>query len=101
MAKFWQSLPSVRAGGVADQAGAPTAEAANFALILGAVVLAISYGAAGGPLAIVIAACLTALVFVGFSALCREKIGGQTGDTLGAMQQLATISLLLGLVIAL
>jgi adenosylcobinamide-GDP ribazoletransferase len=101
MAKFWQSLPSVRAGGVADQAGAPTAEAANFAMILGAVVLAVSYGAARGPLAIVIAACLTALVFFGFSALCREKIGGQTGDTLGAMQQLATISLLLGLVIAL
>ncbi|CAN7389401.1 adenosylcobinamide-GDP ribazoletransferase [Phyllobacterium sp. LjRoot231] len=101
MAKFWQSLPSARAGGVSDQSGMPTAEAANFALILGAVVLAISYGTAGGPLAIVIAACLTALVFPGFSWLCHEKIGGQTGDTLGAMQQLTTISLLLGLVIAL
>ena len=101
MAKFWQSLPSVRAGGVADKAGIPTADSANFALILGAVALAISYGAAGGPLAIVIAVCLTALVFLAFSALCREKIGGQTGDTLGAMQQLTTISLLLGLVIAL
>ena len=101
MAKFWQSLPSARAGGVADEAGIPTADSANFALILGAVALAISYGAAGGPVAIVIAGCLTALVFFGFSALCREKIGGQTGDTLGAMQQLTTISLLLGLVIAL
>ncbi len=101
MAKFWQSLPSVRAGGVADQSGTPTADSANFALIIGAVVLAISYGAAGGLWAIGFAACLTALVFLGFSTLCREKIGGQTGDTLGAMQQLTTISLLLGLVIAL
>lgn len=101
LVKFWQSLPSVRAGGVADRAGTPNAEGANFALILGGVALAISYGAAGGLLAVIVAAGLTALVFFGFSALCQEKIGGQTGDTLGALQQLATISLLLGLVIAL
>jgi adenosylcobinamide-GDP ribazoletransferase len=101
LVKFWQSLPSARAGGVADRAGTPNADETNFALILGSVVLAISYGAAGGLLAVIVAACLTALVFYGFSALCSEKIGGQTGDTLGAMQQLASISLLLGLVIAL
>ncbi|ATU91237.1 adenosylcobinamide-GDP ribazoletransferase [Phyllobacterium zundukense] len=100
LVKFWQSLPSARAGGVADQAGIPNAEDANFALFLGAAVLAISYGTAGGLLAVIIAAFLTALVYLGFLGLCRETIGGQTGDTLGAMQQLATISLLLGLVIA-
>ncbi|SDN94379.1 cobalamin-5'-phosphate synthase [Phyllobacterium sp. OV277] len=101
LVKFWQMLPSAREGGVADRAGTPTANAANFALIIGAVVFSIAYGAAGGPFAVIVPACLTALVFYGFSALCREKIGGQTGDTLGAMQQLATTSLLLGLVITL
>jgi adenosylcobinamide-GDP ribazoletransferase len=101
LVKYWQSLPSARAGGVADRAGTPNADGANFALLLGAAVLAISYGVAGGLLAVIVAACLTTLVYFGFSRLCREKIGGQTGDTLGAMQQLATISLLLGLVIAL
>lgn len=101
LVKFWQSLPSVRAGGVADSAGVPDANAASFALILASVAGAIAYGAAGGPLAVIVAACLTALVFFGFSALCRGKIGGQTGDTLGAMQQLTTIALQLGLVIAL
>ncbi|MBB3234132.1 adenosylcobinamide-GDP ribazoletransferase [Phyllobacterium endophyticum] len=101
MVKLWQSLPSVRLGGVADQSGTPSVEAANYALIIGAVVLAICYGAAGGLFGIVVAVCLTALVYLGFSALCRDKIGGQTGDTLGAMQQLATNSLLLGLVIVL
>lgn len=100
LVKFWQHLPSARIGGVADGAGSPNAEEANLSLLLGAIILAVSYGTAGGLSAIVIAAGLTALVFVGFSMLCREKIGGQTGDTLGAMQQLATISLLLGLVIA-
>lgn len=101
LVKFWQSLPSARAGGISDKAGMPDAKAANFALIIGAVAIVIGYGAAGGPLAIIIAACLTALGYFGFSALCRDKIGGQTGDTLGAMQQLATITLQLGLVIAL
>jgi adenosylcobinamide-GDP ribazoletransferase len=101
LVKFWQDMPSARAGGVADRAGTPKADGTNFALILGAVILAISYGTASGPLAVISAACLSALVFYGFSALCREKIGGQTGDTLGAIQQLTTISLLLGLVIVL
>jgi adenosylcobinamide-GDP ribazoletransferase len=101
LVKFWQSLPSARAGGVADRAGIPSAEDTNFAFFLGAVILAISYGTAGGLTAVIIAAVLTALVFLGFSRLCREKLGGQTGDTLGAIQQLTTISLLLGLVIAL
>ncbi|MGH7006254.1 MAG: adenosylcobinamide-GDP ribazoletransferase, partial [Alphaproteobacteria bacterium] len=82
-------------------AGTPAADAAGFAIILAAVVLVISYGVAGGPLAVLYAAGLSALAFAAFSALCRQKIGGQTGDTLGAMQQLATIMLQLGLVIAL
>lgn len=101
LVKFWQTLPSAREGGVADRAGTPTANAANFALAIGAAAFILTYGAAGGPFAVIVPACLAALVFYGFSALCREKIGGQTGDTLGAMQQLATNSLLLGLVIIL
>lgn len=100
LVKFWQMLPSARSGGVADSAGTPTEDAANFSLIIGGVILVIGYGAAGGPFAVIVPACLAGLVFYGFAALCRDKIGGQTGDTLGAMQQLATISLLLGLVIA-
>jgi adenosylcobinamide-GDP ribazoletransferase len=101
LVKFWQSLPSARAGGVADRAGTPKEDEANAALATGAVILAIGYGIAGGLLAVTCAILLTGVVFYGFAALCREKIGGQTGDTLGAVQQLATISLLLGLVIAL
>ncbi len=101
LARFWQSLPSARAGGVSDKAGIPDEDGSNFALVLGAILLAIGYGLAGGLWAIVLAAGLTAFAHYAFVALCRDKIGGQTGDTLGAMQQIATISLLLGLVIAL
>jgi adenosylcobinamide-GDP ribazoletransferase len=60
-------------------------------------------GAALGALALlplgldgfVSAAILLALVFVAFAALCRRQIGGQTGDTAGALQQLAEIVVLL------
>jgi adenosylcobinamide-GDP ribazoletransferase len=101
LVKFWQILPSARRGGVADTAGSPDPSAANFALISASIAGAALFGIAGGPLAIVLAAMLTALMFFGFCALCRNKIDGQTGDTLGAVQQLAAITLQLGLVIAL
>ncbi|EJN03904.1 adenosylcobinamide-GDP ribazoletransferase [Phyllobacterium sp. YR531] len=101
LAKFWQVLPSARQGGVADTAGSPQESAANFALLSAIIAGAIAFGFAGGLLAIVLATVLTALMFFGFSRLCQQKIGGYTGDTLGAAQQLATITLQLGLVIAL
>jgi len=40
------------------------------------------------------------LIF-GFAKLCTAKIGGQTGDTLGAAQQIGVVAVLLGLVSAL
>ncbi|MCB8829847.1 hypothetical protein LJD47_33025, partial [Escherichia coli] len=45
LVKFWQMLPSARSGGVADSAGTPTEDAANFSLIIGAVILVIGFGA--------------------------------------------------------
>ncbi|MHC1548635.1 adenosylcobinamide-GDP ribazoletransferase [Phyllobacterium sp. K27] len=101
LVKFWQVLPSARNGGVADTAGTPDAAAANFALMSASIAGVVAFGIAGGLLAIVLAAILTALMFFGFCQLCRDKIGGQTGDTLGAIQQLTAITLQLGLVITL
>jgi len=43
---------------------------------------------------------VTVLLF-GFARLCMAKIGGQTGDTLGAAQQIGSIAVLAGLVMAL
>ena len=44
---------------------------------------------------LVAAAVLLAIVFFGFRALCLRQIGGQTGDTLGALQQVGEIAVLL------
>lgn len=38
---------------------------------------------------------LMALVFFGMRTLCLRQIGGQTGDTLGALQQASEIAVLL------
>ena len=38
---------------------------------------------------------LLALVFSALRALCLNQIGGQTGDTIGALQQLGEITVLL------
>ncbi len=41
------------------------------------------------------------VVLFGFARLCMAKIGGQTGDTLGAAQQIGSLAALIGLVMAL
>ncbi|MBJ3762087.1 adenosylcobinamide-GDP ribazoletransferase [Maribius pontilimi] len=46
---------------------------------------------------IALALLLTGLVGLGVAALARRKIGGQTGDVLGATQQLAEIAALVAL----
>jgi adenosylcobinamide-GDP ribazoletransferase len=45
----------------------------------------------------VLTASLIALSGIFFVRLCREKIGGHTGDTLGAAAQIAEISTLIAL----
>ena len=82
-------LPPARADGLAAGAGTVSANTAYVALAIGAVaLLAASLGG------LVPAAILLALVFFGFRALCLRQIGGQTGDTLGALQQLGEIAVL-------
>ncbi|MCO4316153.1 adenosylcobinamide-GDP ribazoletransferase [Phyllobacterium sp. 21LDTY02-6] len=101
LVKFWQSLPSVRPGGIADSSGIPTGREADIALLIGFAFLVVGYGVAGGIPGIVAACILAALAYFGLQAICRAKIGGQTGDTLGAIQQVSAIALQIGLVISL
>ena len=43
----------------------------------------------------VFALILLGLLFAAFRALCLNQIGGQTGDTIGALQQVSEIAVLL------
>ncbi|TIP77165.1 MAG: adenosylcobinamide-GDP ribazoletransferase, partial [Mesorhizobium sp.] len=87
---FMHLLPPARSNGLSADAGAVSAETAIAGAVLGAVaLLALGFGGA------VAAFILLGLLFAAFCMLCRNQIGGQTGDTIGALQQLGEIAVLL------
>jgi adenosylcobinamide-GDP ribazoletransferase len=89
MAAVMAALPHARASGLAQAQGRPPRATVLLAAGL-ALAAAGPFGAAG--LAAVLAAGLAAL---GVAWLARARIGGQTGDILGAAQQAAEIAALL------
>ena len=101
MLYHWQALPSARLTGTAAGAGQPdpgaVRTAAGFALA-GAVVLAATLPSAGATaLALIVSAGVAFL----FTRYVRTRLGGHTGDTIGATQQLSEAALLAALAIAL
>ncbi|MET3790007.1 adenosylcobinamide-GDP ribazoletransferase [Aquamicrobium terrae] len=83
-------LPPARADGLSASAGTVSQESALLGAGIGAVsLLVLGLGAALAALILLV------LLIVGFAALCRRQIGGQTGDTAGALQQLGEIAILL------
>lgn len=85
-------LPAARPGGLAARTGRPGGATLAAGWAVAAAVALAAIGPAG--LAVLAAAALAGL---GAGALARAKIGGQTGDILGATQQLAEIAGLLTL----
>lgn len=87
MAALMAGLPNARGSGLSASHGAPSpgvaAQAAGVALVLGW--LCAGWAALPMALAMSVATGLVALV-------ARAKIGGQTGDVLGAAQQLALVA---------
>lgn len=91
----WNTTLPARRDGMAWSAGRPDWMSLLIGLVIGAVAalaLLIAFGLAG-LLAIVMAAAGVALL----SSLCERQIGGHTGDTIGAAQQIAEALLLAGL----
>ncbi|PBC03290.1 adenosylcobinamide-GDP ribazoletransferase [Mesorhizobium sp. WSM3860] len=87
---FMHLLPPARTDGLSADAGSVTAETGVVGAALGTVaLLALGHGGA------IAAFILLGLLFAAFRALCLSQIGGQTGDTIGALQQLGEIAVLL------
>ena len=77
--------------------GSPRAETAWFALGLSGALAALAPLVDGLPLAgLVLGLLLASLAVSGLARLARRLIGGQTGDILGAAQQIAEIAIYLG-----
>jgi adenosylcobinamide-GDP ribazoletransferase len=91
LSPFMLALPPARADGLSAGAGRPTPIGVAVAILLGIIAIAGSFSFATAG-AVLIA--LT-LAFVGMRWLCKTQIGGQTGDTLGALEQIAEVSILL------
>ncbi|BAB48774.1 adenosylcobinamide-GDP ribazoletransferase [Mesorhizobium japonicum] len=87
---FMHLLPPARSDGLSAGAGAVSLETAIAGAVLGAIPLLLL--GAGGAIAALI---LLGLLFAAFHALCLNQIGGQTGDTIGALQQVSEIAVLL------
>jgi adenosylcobinamide-GDP ribazoletransferase len=91
MPLFLTLVPPARLDGLSADAGRPSSASVMAAALLGIVLMLLCLGAAAAVIALV---CLM-VVLVGLRRLCLRQIGGQTGDTAGALEQLGEIAILL------
>tara|TARA_R110002096_G_scaffold377058_2_gene570930 strand:- start:11479 stop:12243 length:765 start_codon:yes stop_codon:yes gene_type:complete len=80
-------MPNARGSGLSAGVGAPPALSVQIAIVLALLIAVITLGWAG--ILVLFVAILAALI-VGLIA--NAKIGGQTGDVLGAMQKCASVA---------
>ena len=83
--------PLARGDGLAVHTGKPGAGDLAWAVGLAALVALAALGLGGGVLALLLAVTLT----LGLARLARLRLGGYTGDVLGAVQQVVEIAVLL------
>ena len=86
---YW--VPPARPDGLSAEAGRPSGSSVAAAGLLGLMVLAGSFGAARSVAALVLLLVVLAIM----RRLCLAQIGGQTGDTAGALEQVSEIAILL------
>ena len=97
MVWHWHILPAAKADGVAASAGRPDGDSMVFAVLSACGLVVVLGFAASGIAGVVTVLLLSALVCTGFSRIARNKIGGHTGDTIGATQLVCEAAALLGL----
>ena len=90
MPALMDALPPARDGGLSRSVGRVPFDTAVLAAAVATVLALLALGLVALPLVLAVTAAAW-----GIGALARAKIGGQTGDILGAAQQMAEVSLLL------
>ena len=88
---FMWLVPPARPDGLSAAAGRPPTRSVAIALGLGALFLVCSLGPANAMIGLILLP-LTGLIL---ARLATRQIGGQTGDILGALEQIGEISILL------
>jgi adenosylcobinamide-GDP ribazoletransferase len=91
-----------RTGGASAAVGRPSSATAWIAIGLAATLgLGLTLAAKAPPNGLLLALALAALATLGLARLARRLIGGQTGDIVGAVQQVTEIAVYLGFALAL
>lgn len=83
-------MTNARDGGLSRAVGRPSYATASIAALVSGVAVILAFGT--GAILMIIVACALA---IGTGLVARAKIGGQTGDVLGATQQITEIGILL------
>jgi len=97
----WNQLPPARHNGVAASAGAPEERANMLALASGGIIFVAFVAVSSGLTAALLALLVMVAATSWWTSLARTRLGGHTGDTIGATQQisetlgLTTLALLL------
>jgi adenosylcobinamide-GDP ribazoletransferase len=87
------AMPYARADGLAASAGRPDSLIALTACVVATVIALVALPAATA----MTAAFVTAVTAASLAALAQQQIGGQTGDVLGAVEQVCEVAMLLTL----
>ncbi len=101
MVWHWSLLPPARRDGVAASVGEPEGGATRFALISGIAVAALLLLPHGTVLSVLVALAAAILAVLVFNSMALRKIGGHTGDTIGATEQCAEMAVLFALAMTL
>lgn len=90
----WSALTPARTNGVAVAIGAPERTARNVALFTGGLMGLVFVASHLGVMVAIFVLLVAAIAGQLFTAFVRRKLGGHTGDTIGATQQVSEIVLL-------
>ena len=88
---FMRRVPNARQEGLSANVGEPPQQSALIAVLLGLLLLLLCLGLGASLVAALLLACAIGLM----AWLCITQIGGQTGDVLGALEQVSEILILL------
>ena len=84
-------IPPARTEGLSFEAGRPRKESVALSLLLGGALMLLMLGIGAGLVAIIITAVLCALM----ARIATTRLGGHTGDVLGAIEQITVTAVLL------
>lgn len=101
MVWHWHALPAAKPDGVAASLGKPDDKSLYTALFFGIGIATIAIVPFAGFHPLVVSLVVSAACSYGFQLYVRHRLGGQTGDTIGATQQICEMTALAALSIAL